>query len=50
MKRIAALMLVAMLGSMSLTACNTISGMGKDVSAAGDKVSSKAQDCKDMKC
>lgn len=49
MKRIAALMLVALF-SVGLTACNTIRGVGQDVSAAGNKVSDKAQDCKDMKC
>ena len=50
MKRIAALMIVAVLAAMSMTACNTVRGVGQDVSAAGDKVADKAQDCKDMKC
>lgn len=49
MKRIAALLFVAMFAT-SLTACNTMRGVGQDVSAVGDKVSDKAQDCKDAKC
>lgn len=50
MKRLIALALLAAFSTVSLTACNTISGMGKDVEAAGDKVDDKAQDCKDGKC
>lgn len=50
MKRIVALLLVAAFSTMSITACNTMAGMGKDVSAVGNKVSDKAQDCKDAKC
>ena len=32
--------------ALFLTACNTISGLGKDVSAAGDAVSKKAEEVK----
>lgn len=47
------LMLVAMLALFSmgtLSACNTMAGVGKDVQKAGEKVEDKAQDCKDGKC
>ncbi|MEZ5939434.1 MAG: entericidin A/B family lipoprotein [Hyphomonadaceae bacterium] len=37
--------LVAML-AVTLGACNTIAGIGKDVSAAGDAVSDAADDAK----
>lgn len=50
MKRIVALMLVAVFSTATLSACNTVAGMGKDVSAVGNKVSDKAVDCKDAKC
>lgn len=49
-KRLIALALLAAFSSVSLTACNTVSGMGKDIEAVGDKVDDKAQDCKDAKC
>ncbi len=45
MKRIFALALLAAF-SLSVTACNTVAGMGKDVQKAGDKV----EDCSDGKC
>ena len=48
--RLIALALLAAFSSVSLTACNTVSGMGKDIEAVGDKVDDKAQDCKDAKC
>lgn len=50
MKRLLPLVLLAVFSTASLSACNTISGMGKDVEAVGDKVDDKAQDCKDAKC
>jgi predicted small secreted protein len=40
-----ALSLLGLFGS--LTACNTIEGAGKDVSAAGDAVSGTAEETKD---
>lgn len=49
MKRLTALMLLALF-SMSLTACNTMAGAGKDIEKAGDKIEDKAEDCKDGKC
>ncbi len=50
MKRLLALMVVAMFSMGTLTACNTMAGAGKDVQKAGEKVEDKAQDCKDGKC
>jgi predicted small secreted protein len=50
MKRLTALLLLALFSVSTLTACNTMAGVGKDVSKAGDKVEDKAQDCKDGKC
>ena len=50
MKRMFALLMLVMFSAMTLTACNTIAGAGKDVQKAGEKVEDKAQDCKDMKC
>lgn len=50
MKRVIALMLLALMSVGSLTACNTVAGVGKDVEAAGDKIEDKAEDCKDAKC
>ena len=41
MKKLAILTLVSML---ALSACNTISGAGKDVRAAGNAMSNAAQD------
>ncbi len=50
MKRVFALMLLAMFSTATLTACNTMAGFGKDVGKAGDKIKDKAEDCKDGKC
>jgi predicted small secreted protein len=40
--KILLLLAVLSLGSISLTACNTIQGAGKDVERAGEKVQSEA--------
>jgi predicted small secreted protein len=50
MKRLIVLMMLAMFSMSTLTACNTMAGVGKDVSKAGEKVEEKAEDCKDGKC
>ena len=50
MKRVIALMMIAMFSTAALTACNTMVGAGKDVQKVGEKVQDKAQDCKDGKC
>jgi predicted small secreted protein len=50
LKRIAALMILAMFSMNFLTACNTVAGAGKDVQKAGEKVEEKAEDCKDANC
>ena len=50
MKRLIALMLLAMFSMGTLTACNTMAGVGKDVESAGDKIEDKAEDCKDAEC
>ena len=50
MKRLTALMLLALLSMSTLTACNTMAGVGKDVEGAGDKLEDKAEDCKDNNC
>ncbi len=50
MKRLMAVMLLAMFSMGTLSACNTIAGAGKDVQKVGEKVEDKAQDCKDGKC
>jgi predicted small secreted protein len=50
MKRLMALMLLAMFSLGTLTACNTMAGAGKDVQKVGEKVEDKAEDCKDGKC
>jgi len=49
MKRLTALLLLALF-SISLSACNTMAGAGKDIEKAGDKIEDKAEDCKDGKC
>ena len=43
MKRLIALMLIAMFSVGSLTACNTVEGAGKDVKKVGEKVEDAAQ-------
>ena len=50
MKRVIALMLLAMFSVGTLTACNTVAGVGKDVEKVGDKIEDKAEDCKDAEC
>jgi Entericidin EcnA/B family. len=50
MKRLMAVMLLAMFSMGTLSACNTIAGAGKDVQKVGEKVEDKAQDYKDGKC
>ena len=50
MKRTIALMLLIMFTAGTLSACNTMAGVGKDVESAGDKIEDKAEDCKDAKC
>lgn len=50
MKRLTALMLLALFSMSTLTACNTMAGAGKDIEKVGDKIEDKAQDCKDGKC
>jgi predicted small secreted protein len=50
MKRIAALLLLALFSMNFLAACNTMAGAGKDVQKVGEKVTDKAQDCNDGKC
>ena len=50
MKRLIALMLLAMFSMSTLTACNTMAGVGKDVEKVGDKIEDKAEDCKDAEC
>ena len=50
MKRLMALMLLALFSVGTLSACNTMKGAGKDVQKVGEKVEEKAEDCKDAKC
>ncbi|WP_213437595.1 MULTISPECIES: entericidin A/B family lipoprotein [Lysobacteraceae] len=50
MKRTFALMLLALFSMNMLAACNTVAGAGKDVQKAGEKVETKAEDCKDSHC
>ncbi len=42
------LMSLLLLSSFGLAACNTISGMGQDVEAAGDAVSDTAEETKEQ--
>lgn len=44
MKKIAVLSLIA--GALAVSACNTISGIGRDVRAAGDAVTTGAERAK----
>ena len=46
MKRIFALLLMAMFSMNVLTACNTVAGAGKDVSSVGKTVTNTANDAK----
>ncbi|OHE83117.1 MAG: entericidin [Lysobacterales bacterium RIFOXYD1_FULL_69_11] len=50
MKRLITLMLLAMFSMGTLTACNTMAGVGEDVQAGGEKLEDKAEDCKDGRC
>lgn len=50
MKRLTAMLLLAMFSIATLSGCNTMAGVGKDVEKVGSKVEDKAQDCKDGKC
>ncbi len=50
MKRLMAVLLLALFSMGTLSACNTMAGAGKDVQKAGEKVEDKAEDCKDGKC
>lgn len=50
MKRLFALLMLAAFSTVTLSACNTVAGVGKDVGAVADKVEDKAIDCKDGKC
>ncbi|HZX77136.1 entericidin A/B family lipoprotein [Lysobacter sp.] len=44
MKRFIALLLLAAFSIATLTACNTMEGLGKDVQKLGQKVEDKAAD------
>jgi entericidin B len=44
---LATLLLLGLITMMSLSGCNTISGAGEDVSAAGDAMSDTAEDVKE---
>jgi len=44
MKRLMAMMLVAMFSVGMLSACNTVKGVGKDVEKVGDKMQESADD------
>lgn len=50
MKRLTALLLLALFSVGSLSACNTMAGAGRDIEKVGDKIEDKAEDCKDGKC
>ncbi len=38
MKNVIALVTLALLGTFSLSACNTVQGLGKDVEKAGENI------------
>ena len=46
LQRILALTVMAAFATATLSACNTVEGAGKDVSAAGHAVTDTAQDAK----
>ena len=50
MKRLMAVLMIAMFSMGTLSACNTIAGAGKDVQKVGEKVEDKAKDRKDGRC
>lgn len=47
MKRLIALMLLALFSMGTLTACNTMAGAGEDIQQAGEALEEEAVDCKD---
>ncbi|MEI2453896.1 entericidin A/B family lipoprotein [Lysobacter firmicutimachus] len=49
MKRLTALLLLALFSMGTLSACNTIAGAGKDVQKAGEKVEETAEKASDGK-
>ncbi|RDZ27198.1 entericidin A/B family lipoprotein [Lysobacter silvisoli] len=49
MKRLTALLLLALFSMGTLSACNTVAGAGKDVQKAGEKVEEKAEEIRDGK-
>lgn len=50
MKRLTAMLLLALFSMGTLSACNTMAGVGEDVQKVGEKVEDKAEDCKDAEC
>lgn len=44
MKRLTALMLLALFSAGTLTACNTVKGAGQDVQEVGEEVEDAAED------
>jgi predicted small secreted protein len=50
MKRLVLLAVLSIFSTSFLTACNTVAGAGKDVQKVGEKVETKAEDCKDAQC
>ena len=46
MKKTVSLVLAAFVAAMTLSACNTIEGAGKDISKAGDKIEDTAKKSK----
>jgi entericidin A len=50
MKRLLTLMMLTLFCAGMLAGCNTMAGAGKDMQKAGQKVETKADDCKDGKC
>ncbi|MDQ3205276.1 MAG: entericidin A/B family lipoprotein [Pseudomonadota bacterium] len=50
MKRLITLMLLGLFSMGTLTACNTMAGLGEDVQAGGEKLEDKAEDCKNPPC
>src|SRR5690606_18419869 len=43
MKRLLALLLLSLFSMGTLTACNTMAGVGEDIEAAGDKIEDEAE-------
>jgi predicted small secreted protein len=50
MKRLIALLALVLFSISTLTACNTMAGVGKDVQKAGEKVEDTADKCHEGKC